>query len=242
MLGLFFNKDYKRAMTARLNGSEPNAQVPDGGHTELVFTIAMFASLGRIAKIDGRVTQGEVKYATAIMQLMGLEQECRMQAIDYFEQGKLPKSDVLSCVQNMVKMIGARSPLADLFLKIQCRMAYIKGDIRLKEKLLLRDTAEILGFSVVEFLDICTQMQSHADYKQYKARNHIRNAYSILQLEPNAEDGDIRRAYLRMMSRYHPDKLVRDNLSEETLKQAQEKSTAIRDAYEALCGFRKIRS
>ena len=242
MLGLFFNKDYKRAMTARLNGSEPNAQVPGGGHTELVFTLAMFASLGRIAKLDGRVTQGEVKYATAIMQLMGLKHKCRMQAINYFEQGKLPESDVLSCVQNMVKMIGVNSPLADLFLKIQCRMAYIKGDIRLKEKLLLRDAAEILGFSVVEFLDVCTQMQSHADYKQDKARSHIHNAYSILQLEPNAEDGEIRRAYLRMMSRYHPDKLVRDNLCEETLKQAQEKSTAIRDAYEALCGFRKIRS
>jgi DnaJ like chaperone protein len=242
MLGLFFNKEYKRAMTARLNGSEPNARLPNGGRSELLFTIAMFATLGRIAKLDGRVTQGEVKYATTIMELMGLEQESRLQAIDYFEQGKLPESDVLRCIQNMVKVIGAKSPLADLFLKIQCRMAYIKGDIRLKEKLLLRDTAELLGFSVVEFLDICTQMQSHADYKQYKARNHIYNAYNVLQLEPSAEDGEIRRAYLRMMSRYHPDKLVRDNLSEETLKQAQEKSTAIRDAYEALCGFRKIRA
>jgi DnaJ like chaperone protein len=242
MLGLFFNKEYKRAMTARLNGSEPNARLPNGGRSELLFTIAMFATLGRIAKLDGRVTQGEVKYATTIMELMGLEQESRLQAIDYFEQGKLPESDVLGCIQNMVKVIGAKSPLADLFLKIQCRMAYIKGDIRLKEKLLLRDTAELLGFSVVEFLDICTQMQSHADYKQYKARNHIYNAYNVLQLEPSAEDGEIRRAYLRMMSRYHPDKLVRDNLSEETLKQAQEKSTAIRDAYEALCGFRKIRA
>jgi DnaJ-domain-containing protein 1 len=45
-----------------------------------------------------------------------------------------------------------------------------------------------------------------------------------------------------MMSRYHPDKLVRDNLSEETLKLAQEKSTAIRDAYETVCGFRKLRT
>jgi DnaJ like chaperone protein len=56
------------------------------------------------------------------------------------------------------------------------------------------------------------------------------------------EDGEIRRAYLRMMSRYHPDKLVRENLSEETLRIAQEKSTAIRSAYETVCGFRKIRA
>ena len=176
------------------------------------------------------------------MKLMGLEQEARMQAIDYFEHGKKPQTDVIACVRAMEKMVGSRSTLADLFLKIQVRMAYIKGDIRLKEKLLLRDVAESLGFSKLEFLEVCNEMQTHADYKQLKARKHISNAYSILQLEPNAADGEIRRAYLRMMSRYHPDKLVRDNLSEENLKLAQEKSTAIRDAYEAVCGFRKLRA
>ena len=242
MLGLMLNKDYKRAMTARLNGSSPEIHVPAGGRTELVFTIAMFAVMGRVAKLDGRVMPSEVKYATTIMKLMGLEQESRMQAIDYFEQGKKPHTDVLACVEAMVKMVGRRSTLADLFLKIQVRMAYIKGDIRLKEKLLLRDVAESLGFSKIEFLEVCNEMQSHADYKQLKARKFISNAYSILQLEPNAADGEIRRAYLRMMSRYHPDKLVRDNLSEETLKLAQEKSTAIRDAYETVCGFRKLRA
>ena len=63
----------------------------------------------------------------------------------------------------------------------------------------------------------------------------------MLQLEPTAADGEIRRAYLRMMSRYHPDKLAASNVSEAALKQAQQNAMAIRDAYEALCGFRKIR-
>ena len=85
-------------------------------------------------------------------------------------------------------------------------------------------------------------MQGHTDTKQSKTRNFLHNAYKVLQLEPGAEDGEIRRAYLRMMSRYHPDKLVRDNLSEESLKQAQEKSMAIRTAYETICGYRKIRA
>jgi len=44
-----------------------------------------------------------------------------------------------------------------------------------------------------------------------------------------------------MMSRYHPDKLASTNASEAALKQAQENTMAIRSAYEALCGFRKLR-
>jgi DnaJ like chaperone protein len=148
---------------------------------------------------------------------------------------------VLPFVRELVSSIGRRSALAHLYLKIQCRLAYIKGDIRLKEKVLLRDVAENLGFNKAEFLEICTEMQRHTNSKQENGKSFLRNAYNILQLEPDVEDGEIRRAYLRMMSRYHPDKLVRENLSEETLKLAQEKSTAIRSAYETVCGFRKIR-
>ena len=148
---------------------------------------------------------------------------------------------MLPFVRELVSSIGRRSALARLFIKIQCRLAFIKGDIRLKEKILLRDVAESLGFSKAEFLEICREMQIHASLKQENGK-FLRNAYHILQLEPDVEDGEIRRAYLRMMSRYHPDKLVRENLSEETLRIAQEKSTAIRSAYETVCGFRKIRA
>ena len=113
--------------------------------------------------------------------------------------------------------------------------------MRLKEKVLLRDIADILGYDKGEFLNFCGELQGRIDTKGSRARNFPNNAYQVLQLEPGAADGEIRRAYLRLMSRYHPDKLVRDDLSEDSLKQAQEKSMAIRTAYETVCGFRKIK-
>lgn len=241
MIGLLQNRAYKQAITNRLNGSAPGAIVPAGGRSQKIINRAMFAVMGRIAKLDGRVTNPEVNYASIIMRLLGLDPLGRLEAIDYFELGKQPETDVLPFVRELVSSIGRRSALARIFIKIQCRLAFIKGDIRLKEKILLRDVAESLGFSKAEFLEICREMQIHASLKQENGK-FLRNAYHILQLEPDVEDGEIRRAYLRMMSRYHPDKLVRENLSEETLRIAQEKSTAIRSAYETVCGFRKIRA
>lgn len=241
MIGLLQNRAYKQAITNRLNGSAPGAIVPAGGRSQKIINRAMFAVMGRIAKLDGRVTTPEVNYASIIMRLLGLDPLGRLEAIDYFELGKQPETDVLPFVRELVSSIGRRSALARLFIKIQCRLAFIKGDIRLKEKILLRDVAESLGFSKAEFLEICREMQIHASLKQENGK-FLRNAYHILQLEPDVENGEIRRAYLRMMSRYHPDKLVRENLSEETLRIAQEKSTAIRSAYETVCGFRKIRA
>jgi len=241
LIGLLQNRAYKQAITNRLNGSAPGAMVPAGGRSQKIINRAMFAVMGRIAKLDGRVTTPEVNYASIIMRLLGLDPLGRLEAIDYFELGKQPETDVLPFVRELVSSIGRRSALARLFIKIQCRLAFIKGDIRLKEKILLRDVAESLGFCKAEFLEICREMQIHASLKQENGK-FLRNAYHILQLEPDVEDGEIRRAYLRMMSRYHPDKLVRENLSEETLRIAQEKSTAIRSAYETVCGFRKIRA
>ncbi|MED5412003.1 MAG: co-chaperone DjlA [Pseudomonadota bacterium] len=242
MIALLLNRGYKRAITSRLNGTDPHAPVPNGGRAQQLLLMAMFAVMGKIAKMDGRVTTNEVKYASTIMQLMGLSAIERQQAINYFDQGKQANTDVMPCIDNLAETIGKNSALANLFLKIQIRHALVKGELRLKEKVLLRDVAEMLGFDKPTFVKLYNEMQGHNDTKQYKARSFSHNAYKVLQLEPDAEDGEIRRAYLRMMSRYHPDKLVRDNLSEESLKQAQEKSMAIRTAYETVCGYRKIRA
>ena len=240
MLELFRNQAYKRAILVRLSGNDPQAEVPPGGKTQLLFNMTMFALMGRVAKLDGVVTQEEIDFATSIMQQLSFDASQRQQAVQYFDQGKRLNTDVMQCVRNLVRTIGPKSELADFFLKIQCRLAYSKGEMRLKEKILLRGVAEELGYDKSEFMEVCKQMQSHFDYLCSEPRGFLKHAYRVLQLEPGVEHGEIRRAYLRLMSRYHPDKLIRENLSEETLQQAQEKSQAVRDAYETLCGYRKV--
>ena len=247
MLGLLQHRAYKRAIAGRLDGSAPGSAVPNGGKSQKIITRAMFALMGRLAKTDGLVTADEVRYATSIMQLLDLNSRERQEAIDYFDLGKQLDTDIFVFINELVNSVGRRSSLAQLFVKLQCRLTYVKGGMRLKEKVLLRDVAESLGFDKAEFLQICRSVCGTADtrpgsWKPLVTEEFVSNAYGVLQLEPDVEDGEIRRAYLRLMSRYHPDKLMRDNISEETLRLAQEKSAAIRTAYEEVCGFRKIRA
>ena len=65
--------------------------------------------------------------------------------------------------------IKQRSSLANLFLQVQCRLCFVKGGIRLKEKMLLRDVAEALGFSKAEFLEICNATHLEADFNRSMA-------------------------------------------------------------------------
>ncbi len=245
MLTPLFNKAYLQAVTARLDGTQPCIPVPPGGRAEKIFNQAMFTIMGRLAKLDGLVTQCEIDFATTVMTQLGLDYQARRTAIAYFEAGKARDCDVAPLVQLLARNIGAGSELASLFLQTQCRATLAKGETRLREKMLLRDIAEGLGFTKADLhimsADIRVELPAHAE-----TRSFLHRAYKTLDLSPSADNIEIRRAYLRLMSRYHPDKLMTSNLSEDAqqlaLSKAQEKSMAIREAYEFLCGYRKMRA
>ena len=52
------------AVGDRLAGSSPEARIPDGGRTQRIFNRTMFVLMGKLAKLDGRVVDGEIQYAT----------------------------------------------------------------------------------------------------------------------------------------------------------------------------------
>jgi len=56
----------------------------------------------------------------------------------------------------------------------------------------------------------------------------------VLGVTPQDSKADIKKAYRRLMSQHHPDKLVSKGLPEEMIKVATEKSQKIRDAYDLL--------
>ena len=61
----------------------------------------------------------------------------------------------------------------------------------------------------------------------------------MLGISSSADDDEVKRAYRRLMSQYHPDKLVAKGLPEEMMKVATEKTAEIRSAYERIRESRK---
>jgi len=51
-------------------------------------------------------------------------------------------------------------------------------------------------------------------------------------VDPKASDAEVKKAYRRLMSQNHPDKLVARGLPEEMMKVATEKTQEIKAAYE----------
>jgi len=64
-------------------------------------------------------------------------------------------------------------------------------------------------------------------------------AYELLGLSRQASDAEVKRAYRRLLSQHHPDKLVSKGLPEEMMKLASQKTHEIRQAYEMITAARQ---
>src|SRR5690606_10353061 len=87
---------------------------------------------------------------------------------------------------------------------------------------------------------------SQNNYQRYQQTVHpdpraqLQNAYRVLGLAPTADDAEVKKAYRRLMSRHHPDKLMAKGLSPEMIKMATQKTQQIKSAYEQISESRKV--
>ncbi len=84
----------------------------------------------------------------------------------------------------------------------------------------------------------------HFQYGSQHSRTHqqdygagidpLKEAYGVLGVTPQASLSDIKKAYRKLMSTHHPDKLVAQGLPEEMMKMATEKTQKIQKAYDLI--------
>lgn len=217
------------------------------------FFNATFVTMGCVAKADGRVSPQEIAAAEQVMQRLGLEGDMRRSAIELFQKGKQPDYDWQGDLRAFTRLCGRQRSLKQMFLEIQIQAALADGAPHEAEKKVLAEIASLLGFSTT-ILNQLIQMvlaqqyfyQQHTSGQQSGAghRNDsgtsLNSAYRVLGVTESASDQDVKRAYRKLMSQHHPDKLVAKGLPEQMLKVATEKTQEIKNAYEIVKRARGI--
>ena len=197
---------------------------------QTAFFAATFSVMGHICKADGRVTKDEIDIARQVMDQMELNPDQKKAAMALFNEGKktgFPLNDVLAQLRNE---IGHRLTLKRMFMEIQCLAAIADNNVHPDEKRLLLYACDVLGFSRYQLESILSSV--NASVHHHDIKNNIQDAYHILGTQKNATDNDVKKAYRRLMSQHHPDKLVSKGLPEEMVKIASDRTHEIRKAYE----------
>lgn len=211
------------------------------GPNQNVFFRITFLVMGQLAKSDGRVSEQEIEQARFIMDQMRLTDAQRKEAIGYFNEGKSQHLDLNHELQQFNRAVGHRGSLIQMFLEIQLSVAYADGQLSLQEKHLLDKVCRTLGISALQFEIIHNRVK--AGREQFRgqfnngpshSQDEIKTAYGVLGVTPNATDAEIKKAYRRLMSQHHPDKLVAKGLPEEMMQIAKEKTQEIQTAYDKL--------
>ena len=210
--------------------------------TQTAFFTATFSVMGHLAKADGRVTRDELHVATALMQQMGLRSDLVDVAQRLFNEGKAPNFPLDAVLDQFRAECHRNRNLIRLFLEIQVQAAYADGAVHPSERRVLQHVCLRLGFSAGELESIEVRIAAELNFRRTYAgwgtpgppRASLDDAYAILNVDPQASDAEVKKAYRRQMSQHHPDKLVAKGLPEEMMTLAKEKTQEIKLAYERI--------
>jgi DnaJ like chaperone protein len=243
LLGAWFGHMFDRG---RANDFSRTGVNPDDDITrQAAFFYTTFSVMGHMAKASGPVTQHEIAFASAYMDKLGLSGELRQQAQDAFREGKATGFPLTDRLRKFKRSCGNRADLLLLFLEIQIQVAYSDGELAKQEHALLHSIAKQLGYSASALDKLLGMIAAQTDFHQQRRRSQrqtsgadqkqqLNNAYKLLGVKQQDALRDIKKAYKKLMSQHHPDKLVAKGLPPEMMEVAKQKTQDIQAAYDLI--------
>jgi len=215
--------------------------------TRGAFFETVFSLLGHLAKADGRVSEAEISHAEALMGKMGLSGEHRKKAIGLFKVGSQGDFSIDATMDKFMAVCGRQNNLKRTLLNYLISLAIADGELHQSEQDVLRKIAGRLGFSGALFDQLIAMIMAQSQFRQSGAggsrepasAGKLKAAYVALGVKENDSDAQIKRAYRKLISENHPDKLIGQGMPEDMVKLATERTQEIQVAYELVVTSRK---
>ena len=206
-----------------------------------------FLLLGYIAKSDGRVSAAEIEHTEQIFVRLGLNAEQRQAAIKLFQKGAAQGFDPMVSVTEFRNLTQRAVKVTQTLMTMLCALALSDDHLDSGEREALRYVGELLGLSRanVDILLRMVEAQARMEGERASSSHYSKDisilddAYAALGVSSSATSGEVKKAYRKLMSQNHPDKLIAKGVPEHMIKLATEKTQSIQTAYETVTRSRK---
>lgn len=211
--------------------------------TREAFFDALFSSLGHLSKADGRVTPDEIRMVENLMSQMKITGDHRQRAIRLFNQGKGADFRLDAALQPFAQASVVRMDLRQMFTEILIEAAFANGTVSPQEARILQEVARLLRIPGPVFAAMMNARggapgaggPGAGGYRRPgQSLDNLGQAYAQLGLKSSASDADVKKAYRKLVSQYHPDKLVSRGLPEEMMDMAKTRVRDINTAYDRI--------
>ena len=201
--------------------------------------------MGHLAKSDGRVSEAEIRATRAVMHRLGLGPARVRNAMHWFDEGKRPEYQLQATMRHTRK-IAARNPeLRLLFVRLLLEVILAKDRLSQQERALIWTICTEFDIGRVDLAQLEAMIRAQKGFRRSPEgdadADRVRKAYAILGVDQTATNADVKKAYRRLMSRNHPDKIAGSNPDKAVVAEAERRTREVRKAYEMLKARRSIR-
>jgi DnaJ like chaperone protein len=189
------------------------------------FAASLLVLAAAVMKADGKVLKGELDF---VKEFFHRQFGARLASDNIILLRELLKQDidVRQVSQQIHSYMDASSRLQLLHFLFGISSA--DGHVHSQEVEMIRKISEYLGIRTADFESIKAMF-----YKD------VYSAYKILETTPDANEEELKKAYRKMATKYHPDKV--SHLGEEFQKAANEKFQKVNAAWEQIKKERGIK-
>ncbi len=191
----------------------------------LVFTIAVIALAGKMAKADGSVSDVELAAFQRVFQVPP-EEEANVARI--FNLARQDVAGYEAYAGQIARLFMGNPAMLEDILDGLFEIAKADGTLHPGESAFLERVAEIFGFAPNEFRRI---RASHF-------APELTDPYVILGLDYSASEDEVKQTYRRLVRENHPDSLMARGVPEEFIKLANDKLAAINAAHDKILAER----
>ena len=209
--GVTVSKEFQKSTYTSDQSSRARTQSGD-------FEVSLLVLASIVIKSDGKQDQRELDFVRKqFVSMYGRDRSNHAFRL-FKEINKQEISKRAVCLQ-IKQMMSHASRLQLLHFLFGISAA--DGHVHSKEIETIKIISNYLGISLNDFESIKAMFVSDKV-----------SAYKILEVDPKATNDEIKKAYRKMVKKYHPDKVI--HLGEEHQKGAQEKFRQVQEAYEKL--------
>ena len=224
-----------------------------------LFFQSLFAMLGKLVVADGPVTDDENKAVEKIInEVLKLPRKGKKEALQLFRFGQVSHTSFQYEAARFYEVFKEKPESLENTLAILFMLATSDGRLKVSEESLIRSAAMVFNFPETSYLALRRRFssgdpngsyQGSSGYGQQSSGNggyqssgrgaspsapKQESSYEILGCSPSDPESVIKQRYRKLVSDYHPDKIVSKDLPEEFMKFANEKFKSIQQAYEQI--------
>ena len=232
----------KRATQQSRVVERPSAEI---SVNDQIYFDTLFSVLGNFAMSGGKVATSYLNELHNIMRQMHLDENAQRNAWDWYRHAQHEDFNLRQALFGFTRHSGTQPEYSQHFLQTLVQFANFHKPINEAQYNMLVTVAHTLGLSSSLFAHLAPKPQPGSQGKKEHTQTQktftLEDDYKMLNIKSTVSNAEVKWAYRKLMSRYHPDRLMSKNLPEELIQLATRRTQEIKNAYEKILDARGLK-